>query len=163
MKVFNVILRETVHQLLEIEWGDILKSVLKKPMTKSSGLLLQTLRMKGFSPKWISWVDSFIYGGSVAVKVNDNVGHFFQTKKGVRQGDPVSPTLFNVIADMLTVLINRAKATGQVAGVVPLSILQYTDDTVLFMDHDLEKAYNLKLLFYTFEQLSGLKINFNKN
>lgn len=163
MKVFNVILRETVHQLLEIEWGDILKSVLKKPMTKSSGLLLQTLRMKGFSPKWISWVDSFIYGGSVAVKVNDNVGHFFQTKKGVRQGDPVSPTLFNVITDMLTVLINRAKATGQVAGVVPLSILQYTDDTVLFMDHDLEKAYNLKLLFYTFEQLSGLKINFNKN
>lgn len=169
LKVFNVILRETVHQLLEIEWGDILKSVLKKPMTKSSGLLLQTLRMKGFSPKWISWVDSFISGGSVAVKVNDNVGHFFQTKKGVRQGDPVSPTLFNVIADMLTVLINRAKATGQVAGVVPhlndggLSILQYTDDTVLFMDHDLEKAYNLKLLFYTFEQLSGLKINFNKN
>jgi len=44
-----------------------------------------------------------------------------------------------------------------------LSILQYADDTIIFFDHDLEQAKNLKLLLVAFEQLSGLKINFHKS
>jgi hypothetical protein len=101
--------------------------------------------MKGFSPKWINWVKTFISGGSVAINVNDDVGHFFQIRKGLRQGDPLSPLIFNIVADMLAILMNRAKVDGQISGVVPhlidggLSILQYVDDTILFMDHDLEK------------------------
>ncbi|WVZ50231.1 LOW QUALITY PROTEIN: hypothetical protein U9M48_001505 [Paspalum notatum var. saurae] len=57
---------------------------------------------------------------------------------------------------------------GQVCGVVPhlvdggLSILQYADDTVLFFDHDLEQAKNMKMILCMFEELSGLKINFHK-
>lgn len=131
--------------------------------------LMQTLRMKGFSPKWISWIESFVSGGSVAVNVNNDVGSYFQTKKGLRQGDPLSPLLFNIVADMLAILIKRAKVDGQVSGVVPhlvdddLSILQYADDTILFMEHNLEKACNMKLLLCAFEQLSGLKINFHKS
>jgi hypothetical protein len=35
--------------------------------------------------------------------------------------------------------------------------------TILFMEHDLEKAQNLKLILSAFEQLSGLKINFHKS
>lgn len=167
-----VVLHETVHDELHRKKlnGVIFKVDFEKAYDKVKWpFLLQTLRMKGFSPKWISWVESFISGGSVAVKVNDEVGHFFQTEKVVRQGDPLSPILFNIIADMLTVLINRAKEDGQIVGVVPhlindgLSILQYADDTVLFMDHDLEKAHNMKLLLFVFEQLSGLKINFHKS
>jgi hypothetical protein len=44
-----------------------------------------------------------------------------------------------------------------------LSILQYADDTILFMEHDIDKAKNMKLLLSAFEQLSGLKINFHKS
>lgn len=44
-----------------------------------------------------------------------------------------------------------------------LSILQYADDTVIFMDHDIEQAKNMKILLCMFEQLSGLKINFHKS
>jgi bacteriorhodopsin len=44
-----------------------------------------------------------------------------------------------------------------------LSILQYDDDTIIFMVHDLQKACKMKLSFYAFEQLSGLKINFHKS
>ena len=125
--------------------------------------------MKGFSPKWCSWVKSFISGGSVAVNVNNEIGHYFQTRKGLRQGDPLSPLLFNIIADMLPVLIKRAKEHGQIRGVIPhlidggLSILQYADDTILFMEDDLEQACNMKLLLCAFEQASGLKINFHKS
>lgn len=50
------------------------------------------------------------------IKVNDDIGHYFQTKKGLRQGDPMSPILFNIVADMLAVLIQRAKDDGQISG-----------------------------------------------
>jgi hypothetical protein len=90
-------------------------------------------------------------------------------QKRVKQGDPLSPILFNIVVDMLAILIKRAKGDGQIAGVIPhliddgLSILQYTDDMILFMEHDSEKAKNVKLLLSAFEQLSGLKINFHKS
>ena len=70
---------------------------------------------------------------------------------------------------MLAALNSRAKEAGQIQGVVPyledegLLVLQYVDDTVIFMDNDLEKAKNMKLLLCAFEQLSGLKINFDKS
>jgi hypothetical protein len=70
---------------------------------------------------------------------------------------------------MLTILINRAKGKGQLSGVIPhlvddgLSILQYADDTILFMDHNFEQAKNMNLLLSAFEQLSSLKINFHKS
>jgi hypothetical protein len=44
-----------------------------------------------------------------------------------------------------------------------LFILQYADDTILFMEHDLEQDVNMKLLLCAFELLSGLKINFHKS
>ena len=44
-----------------------------------------------------------------------------------------------------------------------LSILQYADDTVVFLDHNLDQARNVKLLLTAFEQMSGLKINFHKS
>lgn len=44
-----------------------------------------------------------------------------------------------------------------------LSILQYADETIIFMEDDLDEAKNVKLLLCTFEQLSGLKINFHKS
>jgi hypothetical protein len=110
-----------------------------------------------------------VSGGSVAIKVNDDVGNYFQTLKGLRQGDPLSQMLFNIVTDMLAIMIERAKNDGLIEGVIPhlvdegLSILQYANDTILFMEHDLEKAQNLKLIHSAFEQLLGLKINFHKS
>ena len=54
--------------------------------------------------------------GSVAIKVNDNLDHYFQTRKGVRRGDPLSPILFNTVVDMLAILISRAKEAEQIEG-----------------------------------------------
>jgi hypothetical protein len=65
--------------------------------------------------------------------------------------------LFNIVADMLAILIEHAKSDGQIEWVVPhlvdgrLSILQYADDTILFMEHDLEKARNFKLILAAFK------------
>jgi hypothetical protein len=53
-----------------------------------------------------------------AIKVNDDIGRYFQTKKGLRQG-VLSSMLFNIVADMLAIIIERAKVDGQIEGVVP--------------------------------------------
>jgi hypothetical protein len=84
-------------------------------------------------------------------------------------GDPFSLILFNIVADMLAISFSGAKESCQFTGVVPhlvdggLSILQYADDTIYFMDHNLEHARNVKLLLIAFEQTLGLKINFHKS
>ncbi|WVZ67109.1 hypothetical protein U9M48_016236 [Paspalum notatum var. saurae] len=166
-----VILHETLHEMHRKKLdGVILKLDFEKAYDKVKwSFLQQTLRMKGFSSKWCNWIHQMVTNGCVEVKVNDNVREFFHTKKGLRQGDPMSPILFNLIADMLAILIARAKVNGQFGGLVPhlvdegLSILQYADDTIIFMGHDVEKAKNMKLILCAFEHLSGLKINYHKS
>jgi hypothetical protein len=87
----------------------------------------------------------------------------------VRQGDPLSRILFNIVVDMLAILIKRTENKGQISGVIPniieddLSILQYLDGRILFMDHNIDQARNIELLLSAFEQLSDLKINFPKS
>jgi hypothetical protein len=82
----------------------------------------------------------------VWVRVNDDIGPFFSTHKGLRQGDPLSSILFNIVADMLAMLFARAKEEHQFNGIVPhliggcLSILQYADDTMVFLDHNIKQA-----------------------
>jgi hypothetical protein len=77
--------------------------------------------------------------------------------------------LFNLVLDMLATFITRAREEGQIDGLVPhlvdegLSVLQYVDNTILFMDHNLEQAKNMKLLLCVVEKLLGLKINFHKS
>jgi hypothetical protein len=50
--------------------------------------------------------------------VNDVTAHNFQTRKGLRQGDPLSRILFNIIADMLAILIARSKDEGKVGSLL---------------------------------------------
>jgi hypothetical protein len=131
--------------------------------------LQQALRMKGFLPMWCNLIEQFVKGGSVGIRVNDDIGHYFQTRKGLRQGDHLSPVLFKIVAYMLAILIARAKEDGQVGDLIPhlveggVSILPYADDRILFMEHGLEKAINMKLILSFFEHLPGLKINFHKS
>ena len=98
----------------------IFKIDFKKAYAKVKwNFLQQSLRMKGFDPKWCEWVKCFLEGGNVEIKMNDQVGSYLQTKKGLRQGDSLSPILFNIVADMLAIFVSRAKEHGQVKWVVP--------------------------------------------
>jgi hypothetical protein len=44
----------------------------------------------------------------MSIKLNNNVGPYIKSYKGVRQGDPLSPILFNLVADCLTRMIHTA-------------------------------------------------------
>jgi hypothetical protein len=82
-----VTLHETVHELHRNKLnGVILEIEFEKAYDKVKwSFLQQTLRIKGFSDEWRDLIHNFIFGGSVAIKVN--VGRYFQTNKGLRQGD----------------------------------------------------------------------------
>jgi hypothetical protein len=90
-----VILHETIHELhSKKQDGVIFKIDFEKAYDKVKwSFLQQTLRMKGFSQTWCKWVEKFTQGGNVNIKVNDQLGPYFQTRKGLRQGDPTSPIL----------------------------------------------------------------------
>jgi hypothetical protein len=94
-----VIIHETVHELHRKKLsGVIFKIDFEKAYDKVKWpFLLQTLRMKGFSPKWISWIESFISGGSVAIKVNDDVGPFFQIKRAFGK-ETLSPQSYSTLS-----------------------------------------------------------------
>jgi hypothetical protein len=116
----------------------------------------QDLRMKGSLLLWCDWVLHFVQGGSVGIRVNENIGLYFQTLKWLRQRDPLSFMFFIIVVDMLAIMIARAKDDGQVGGLMPhlveggVSILQYADDTIPFIEDDLDKAVNMKLILYIF-------------
>ena len=76
-----VILHETVHEMHRKKLnGVIFKIDFEKAYDKVKwSFLQQTLRMKGFSEIWRAWIHNFITGGSVAIKVNDDVD-----KKGIK-------------------------------------------------------------------------------
>lgn len=65
--------------------------------------------------------------------------------------------------------MHLAQNSGQIAGLIPhlidkgVAMLQYVDDTIMFIHDDLDSAKNLNLLLYMFEQMSGLKIKFLKS
>ena len=101
--------------------------------------------------------------------INGQPGNYFRTYKGLRQGDPLSPILFNLVGDALSMMLERAKNSRLIKGLVPdlieggLSHLQYADDTILFLNLDDETICNTKFLLYCFESMSGLKINYQKS
>ena len=103
------------------------------------------------------------------MKVNDEIGPYFKTFKGLRQGDPLSPLLFDIAADALAISLDNAMQGGFVKGVLSelndceVNMLHYADDTIFLLQDDENNAKNLKFILTAFEQMSGLTINFHKS
>jgi hypothetical protein len=81
-----IILHETIHELHKRKQnGAILKIDFEKAYDKvKRPFVKQVLVMKGFSTQWCHWIDTIIQGGHVGIKINDQVGPNFYTKKDLR-------------------------------------------------------------------------------
>jgi hypothetical protein len=93
----------------------------------------------------------------------------FHCKRGVRHGDPVSPLLFVLAADILQSIVNKAKdicllellLQGQRD--VDFPMIQYVNDTLLIMEACQKQLFVLKALLQLIGDSTGLNVNYAKS
>jgi hypothetical protein len=164
-------LHEILHEAKrKKQQGVVLKLDFEKAYDKVDwNYLMKCISQKGFCEEWCTRINGIIRDGTLCVKINNTRGKDFRSHRGVRQGDPFSPFLFNIAAEGLAKMIAQAQEAKLVTGLVPhliengVVILQYADDTILLIQDDMEQIIHMKLILYMFEAMSGLKINFLKS
>jgi hypothetical protein len=149
------------------EKGVILKLYYEKTYDRVDWLFLEEmLNSRGFG---IRWIMKLVKGGSICICLNDENNPLFSPGKGLRRGDPLSSLLFNLVGDVFTRMLikaaRRVHITGFMSSLYPKGVLslQYADDTLLFLKHSTTSAGLLKWIMVCFEQLSGMKSNYNKS
>jgi hypothetical protein len=107
---------EIVHSVSkEKKHGIILKLDYEKAYDRVNlDFLFDILKARNFNPTWINWMKKILIGGSVGVNLNGEESSFFKTGKGLRQGDPISPMLFNLVGDVFARLLMKAANQGMV-------------------------------------------------
>ncbi|KAK2457421.1 hypothetical protein QL285_004692 [Trifolium repens] len=122
----------------------------------------------GFGEGWRRWIRACIFQSSMSVLVNGSPTEDFIVGKGLRQGDPLSPFLFLIVAEGLTGLMAKAVQTNvfhgyKVSNAILFHTLQFADDTIIMGDGNWDNLWTIKTVLRSFEIVSGLKVNFHKS
>jgi hypothetical protein len=121
-------------------------------------------RARGFQELWISWMALILKTSKSAVLVNGCAGPWITCQRGLRQGDPISPYLFLIVAETLQRMISScAQIRHPTEEDMPCAVLQYADDTLIVLQGDNHSVSALKSILDEFAALSGLQINFPKS
>jgi hypothetical protein len=127
------------------------------------------LRRFNFDEKWRSWIKASVFAGSLSVLVNGSPTEQIDICKGLKQGDPLAPFLFVLVAEGFGALMKKAVEIGFFKGIrfsdsgTTISQLQYADDTLLVGEACVENLWTMKTILKWFELISGLKVNFFKS
>ena len=127
------------------------------------------LEKKGFSPRWRKWMSGCLSSVSYAILVNGSAKGWVKASRGLRQGDPLSPFLFTLVADVLSRMLMRAEERNMMEGFrvgrnrTRVSHLQFADDNIFFSNSREEELQTLKSLLLVFGHISRLKVNLNKS
>lgn len=107
--------------------------------------------------------------GTSSVLLNGVHGKTFHCRRGVRQGDPLSPLLFVLVVDLLQSVLNNAKDNQLLSLPIPMTcsldfpILQYADDTLIVMEGCPTQLIHLKSLLSDFAISTCLMVNYSKS
>lgn len=112
--------------------------------------LTKVLRGFGFSEIIIDMVWRLVSNNWYSILVNGQTYGFFKSSRGLKQGDPLSPTLFIISAEVLSTGLNSLHTDRQFKGYgLPkwspeINQLSYADDTILFCSG--ERASFIKMM-----------------
>jgi hypothetical protein len=114
-------------------------------------------------------MEMIMSSGTFAILLNGAPDKTFHCRRGVRQGDPLSPLLFVLAADLLQTIINSAMHRGILT--LPIKercgsnfpIVQYADDILLILEACPKQLIALKAFMNIFADSTGLKVNYHKS
>lgn len=127
------------------------------------------MRDMGFGERWRQWIMNCISTPMISVLVNGSPTFQFGVGKGLWQGDPLSPFIFNIVTEGLSSLFRKTSELGLLSVVtfgdntMHISHLQLADDMILFIKLCLEYLHNARRILRCFEMVAGLRINFHKS
>ncbi|WVZ52900.1 hypothetical protein U9M48_003903 [Paspalum notatum var. saurae] len=135
--------------------------------TVNLGYLLEILELMGFGHRWWEWISILFGSASSRALLNGSQGDSFEHRRGVRQGDPLSPMLFILAIDLLQQILNLATQHG-ILTPLPLTSAKlrtslYADDAAIFLNPVREELAALKEILHIFGKASGLVTNFEKS
>ncbi|RVW93640.1 putative mitochondrial protein [Vitis vinifera] len=175
-QILDVVLtaNEAIDSVLKNnESGILCKLDIKKAYDKVDRTFILTIMQKmGFRDKWIRWIKWCISTTSFSVLVNGTPMGFFQSSRGLRQGDPLSPYLFVIAMEVFSAFLKRAVEGGFLSGCrvkgrseegVLISHLLFADNTLVFCKPSQDQLTYLSWLLMWFEAVSGLRINLEKS
>jgi hypothetical protein len=134
--------------------------------------LLYMFQMCGFGERWRDWIEFCISMVKFSILANDTPSSFFQSSRGLRQGDLLSPLLFVVVMESLSRMLNATMLQSLLIGFfvgtmdneeLVVNHLLFADDTLIFCGEQAEHVCNLKCTFLCFKAASGLRINLGKS
>ncbi|KAK3189658.1 hypothetical protein Dsin_029219 [Dipteronia sinensis] len=166
-----VVAEEIIHKWKrDKERGLVVKLDFKKAYDSVDHRFLVSMMIDmGFGSKWRGWIRSCISSPMLSILVNGSPTPRFRVERGLRQGDPLSPFLFNIVVKGMNCLFQKAHAENLMEGatfgdnLLHISHLQFTDDTILFLQPKIEYLRNVRRILRCFELASGLRINFHKS
>lgn len=131
--------------------------------TVSWHFIEKTLDYFNFGESIKKWISIFEKGAESSILQNGHMSEFFFIRRGCRQGDPISPYIFILCAEVLGQMMRKNEnIKGIIINNKEFKISQYADDTQLFLDgSDLSLRESLETL-NKYYNMSGLKINVEK-
>ncbi|CAM8945788.1 unnamed protein product [Rhodiola kirilowii] len=121
-----------------------------------------------FPRKFIAWMVMCIQSTSYSIMINGEMVDFFEGKRGLRQGDPLSPFLFTIAMEYLSrLLLSLNKAEGfyyhPKCHRIKLTHIMFADDLILFSSGRNSAIEAIKEVVFKFLESSGLSINAQKS
>ncbi|XP_074301425.1 uncharacterized protein LOC141632812 [Silene latifolia] len=130
--------------------------------------LRRVLSAVGFDREWVSRVMACVTTVSFSVLINGQPTEAFNLSRGLRQGDPLSPYLFILCAEVLSSLMRRAVEMGSLHGIrvannAPLvSHLLFAEDSIFFTRARIEEADATNSILRRYEDASGQLVSLAK-
>ena len=79
--------------------------------------LCKVLEAFGFSHQWINLIFKLISMPKISILINGTLEGFFEISRGIRQGDPLSPSLFIIMAEAFGRAILDASMKQKISGI----------------------------------------------
>ncbi|WZY73147.1 hypothetical protein YC2023_005387 [Brassica napus] len=130
--------------------------------------VLKVLEAQQFPPMFITWITECISSPRFSVAINGELAGFFEGKKGLCQGDSISPYLFIMLMEVLSRLLDKAETDGMfrlhpLCSSPKVTHLLFADDLLVFSDGESDSTAGIRDVMNQFKEWSGLDTNQSKS